>query len=61
MTLPGRSPADKFGRTPPDSRGDMRFWQQPVALGYQGPGRNWMSPYQARVVVPVLSVSVSSP
>jgi hypothetical protein len=32
-----------------------------MALRYQCAGRNPMSPYQARVVVPVLSVSVSSP
>ncbi|MGF6934879.1 hypothetical protein OKW41_004041 [Paraburkholderia sp. UCT70] len=32
-----------------------------MAPGYQGPGRNWTSPYQACVVAPVLSVSVSSP
>jgi hypothetical protein len=30
-------------------------------LRYQGPGRNSTSPYQARVVVAVLSVSVNSP
>lgn len=32
-----------------------------AALRRQGPDRNSTSPYQARVVVPVLSVSVSSP